>query len=82
MADGLENNVTEAKKEENNAKQKAFWEQIATHLRDFDEHLLFASANEPAVENAIANGSLNIRIIKLLLMLFVLLVVKMLFVLW
>jgi endoglucanase len=48
----LENNVTEAKKDENNAKQKAFWEQIATHLRGFDEHLLFASANEPNVENA------------------------------
>lgn len=48
----LENNITEAKKAENNAKQKAFWEQIATHLRGFDEHLLFASANEPAVEDA------------------------------
>jgi aryl-phospho-beta-D-glucosidase BglC (GH1 family) len=48
----LENNVTEAKKVANNAKQKAFWEQIATHLRGFDEHLLFASANEPNVENA------------------------------
>ena len=48
----LENNIIEAKKVENNAKQKAFWEQIATHLRGFDEHLLFASANEPAVEDA------------------------------
>lgn len=48
----LENNITEAKKVENNAKQKAFWEQIATHLRGFDEHLLFASANEPNVEDA------------------------------
>jgi endoglucanase len=48
----LENNCTSGKQEENNAKQKAFWEQIATHLRDFDEHLLFAGANEPNVENA------------------------------
>lgn len=48
----LEKNVNEAKKEENNAKQKAFWEQIATHLRGFDEHLLFASANEPDVKDA------------------------------
>jgi aryl-phospho-beta-D-glucosidase BglC (GH1 family) len=48
----LENNCTLAKQEENNAKQKAFWQQIATSLRDFDEHLLFASANEPNVENA------------------------------
>jgi len=48
----LENNCTEAKKVENNAKQKAFWEQIATTLRDFDEHLLLASANEPNVSDA------------------------------
>ncbi|MDI1306074.1 MAG: cellulase family glycosylhydrolase [bacterium] len=48
----LENNCTEAQKEANNAKQKAFWEQIATQLRGFDEHLLFASANEPNVDNA------------------------------
>jgi len=48
----LENNCTEAQKEVNNAKQKAFWEQIATHLRGFDEHLLFASANEPNVDNS------------------------------
>lgn len=47
----LENNCTPEKQEENNAKQKAFWEQIATHLRDYDEHLLFASANEPNVDD-------------------------------
>jgi aryl-phospho-beta-D-glucosidase BglC (GH1 family) len=48
----LENNCTEAAKSATNAKQKAYWEQIATHLRDFDEHLIFASANEPKVANA------------------------------
>ncbi|PKB16432.1 cellulase family glycosylhydrolase [Flavobacterium sp. 5] len=48
----LEENCTANKKEVNNAKQKAFWEQIATQLRGFDEHLLFASANEPNVDNA------------------------------
>lgn len=48
----LENNCTPEKQDENNAKQKAFWEQIATHLRDFDEHLIFAGTNEPNVENA------------------------------
>jgi endoglucanase len=48
----LENNCTPDKQEENNAKQKAFWQQIATTLRDFDEHLLFASANEPNVNDA------------------------------
>lgn len=29
------------------AKQRAYWEQIATAMRDFDEHLMLASANEP-----------------------------------
>jgi len=48
----LENNCTEASKSATNAKQKAFWEQIATTLRGFDEHLIFASANEPKVANA------------------------------
>ena len=48
----LENNVTADKQVANNAKQKAFWEQIATGLRDFDEHLVFASANEPNVKTA------------------------------
>ena len=55
----LENNCTNAKKAENNAKQKAFWEQIATSLRDFDEHLLFASANEPNVDDATQMDVLN-----------------------
>jgi endoglucanase len=48
----LEKNCTEAKKEENNKTQKAYWQQIATQLRDFDEHLLFASANEPNASDA------------------------------
>ncbi len=48
----LENHVDAADKNAVNAKQKAFWEQIATHLRDFDERLMFASANEPAATDA------------------------------
>ena len=48
----LEENCTEAKKAANNVKQKAYWEQIAVTLRDFDEHVLFASANEPNVIDA------------------------------
>jgi len=48
----LENNCTVDKQVANNAKQKAFWEQIATTFRDFDEHVLFASANEPNVADA------------------------------
>lgn len=48
----LENNITKVKRDSVSAKQKALWEQIATSMRDFDEHLLFASANEPAADNA------------------------------
>jgi aryl-phospho-beta-D-glucosidase BglC (GH1 family) len=48
----LENNVTVASQDAVAAKQKAFWEQIATHLRGFDEHLMFASANEPNCDTA------------------------------
>jgi len=47
----LEQNCTTAKKDSVNAMQKAFWEQIATTMRDFDEHLMFASANEPNTNN-------------------------------
>ncbi|AOM80706.1 dihydroxy-acid dehydratase [Pedobacter steynii] len=48
----LDANINNLKKDSVNAKQKALWEQIATTMRDFDEHLMFASANEPPAENA------------------------------
>lgn len=48
----LENNVTPAQQNAVAAKQKAFWEQIATHFRDFDQRLMFASANEPNCNTA------------------------------
>ena len=48
----LENHVTPASKVAVNARQKAYWQQIATALRDFDEHVMFASANEPNVDDA------------------------------
>lgn len=54
----LENNCTLDKQVANNAKQKAFWEQIATTMRGFDEHVLFASANEPNVSDATQMGVL------------------------
>ncbi|MFI5137028.1 MAG: cellulase family glycosylhydrolase [Sphingobacteriales bacterium] len=41
-----------------NARHKAYWEQIATALRDFDEHLMFASANEPDANNIPAANTL------------------------
>ena len=31
------------------SKLRAYWEQIATYMRDFDEHLLFAGMNEPGL---------------------------------
>lgn len=49
----LERNISEASKVRTNAKQKAYWEQIATKLRDFDEHVMFASANEPSLNTAV-----------------------------
>ena len=55
----LENNITQAKKDSVNAKQKALWEQIATTLRDFDEHVLFAGANEPWAWDAEIMAILN-----------------------
>ncbi|MFI5137026.1 MAG: glycoside hydrolase family 5 protein [Sphingobacteriales bacterium] len=55
----LENNCTPVKKDAVNAKQKALWEQIATAMRDFDEHLMFAGANEPNAENANQMDVLN-----------------------
>lgn len=54
----LEGNCTLEKQKANNAKQSAFWEQIATKMRNFDEHLLFASANEPNVADATQMGVL------------------------
>jgi len=48
----LQENFTADKQAAVNARQKAYWEQIATLLRDYDSHVLFASANEPDVKNA------------------------------
>ena len=50
----LEKNITTRAQSSVNAKQKAYWEQIATAMRDFDEHLIFASANEPNASDATA----------------------------
>jgi hypothetical protein len=35
-----------------NKRQGAYWRQIATTFKDYDRHLIFASANEPAVQDA------------------------------
>jgi len=48
----LENHVTADYQESVNAKQAIYWTQIAEVFKDYDEHLLFAGANEPNVEDA------------------------------
>lgn len=48
----LENNVTTAAQASVNAKQQAYWTQIANNFIDYDERVLFASANEPNVDDA------------------------------
>ena len=48
----LEENLIPDNQENLIVKQKALWTQIASYLRDFDEHLLFAGCNEPNVDNA------------------------------
>ena len=45
----LENNIWKGVLPEVEQKQKALWTQIATFFRDYDERLLFAGCNEPAV---------------------------------
>jgi len=48
----LENNVTVEMQDTVNVKQYAYWAQIADYFKDYDEHLLFASANEPNAGNS------------------------------
>ena len=43
----LENHVTVTDSAKVNAMQKSYWTQIANYFKDYDEHLLFACANEP-----------------------------------
>jgi aryl-phospho-beta-D-glucosidase BglC (GH1 family) len=47
----LEENINPAVQMQVNLKQGAYWRQIATTFRDYDQHLLFAGANEPAVQD-------------------------------
>jgi aryl-phospho-beta-D-glucosidase BglC (GH1 family) len=62
----LENHVTYADQQGVNLKQKAYWSQIATALKGYDEHLLFAGTNEvhqdygtPSAENLAVQQSYN-----------------------
>jgi len=47
----LDGNINTKMQDSVNARQKALWEQIATTMRDFDEHLMFAGSNEPPADN-------------------------------
>ncbi len=49
----LENNVTKVVQARVNARQGAYWTQIANYFKDYDGHLLFASANEPNVSDSV-----------------------------
>jgi hypothetical protein len=48
----LENRVDAANKDKVNERQRAFWTQIAEYFKNYDEHLLFAGANEPNASDA------------------------------
>ena len=41
------------------AKQENYWKQIATKFAEYDEHLIFASANEPGVNDPWNGGADN-----------------------
>jgi len=55
----LDANITRVMQDSVNARQKALWEQIATTMRDFDEHLMFAGSNEPPADNPEKMAILN-----------------------
>ena len=50
----LENRINQANKVQVNKRQLAYWTQIANYFKDYDEHLLFAGANEPNAEDSTA----------------------------
>ena len=47
----MENDIPNGYDKDVNEKLHAIWTQIAITFRDYDEHLVFAGANEPNVEN-------------------------------
>ena len=51
----LEDNITTAAQAGVIKKQKAYWGQIAATFKDYDEHVLFASTNEPGMSSSDAD---------------------------
>ncbi|HEY6914669.1 MAG TPA: glycoside hydrolase family 5 protein [Paludibacter sp.] len=49
----LENRVNKANQEIVNKRQRIYWTQIANYFKNYDEHLLFAGANEPNAHDSI-----------------------------
>lgn len=50
----LENRINKANQQEVNKRLQKYWKQIATTFKNYDEHLLFAGANEPNVKDPVA----------------------------
>ena len=48
----LENNITDTVNPTINAKMQSYWTQIANTFKGYDSKLIFAGANEPAVDTA------------------------------
>jgi len=48
----MDDHINTADSAKVNARHRAYWTQIATYFRGYDEHLLFASANEPPAKDA------------------------------
>jgi aryl-phospho-beta-D-glucosidase BglC (GH1 family) len=55
----LEKNITDTVNPTINAKMCAYWTQIATTFKDYNEKLIFAGANEPDVDTAAKMATLT-----------------------
>ncbi|HEX3025198.1 MAG TPA: glycoside hydrolase family 5 protein [Chitinophagaceae bacterium] len=54
----LENRINKANQKEVNSRLQKYWTQIANNFKNYDEHLLFAGANEPAAKDSAATSVL------------------------
>lgn len=50
----LENRVNKANQDIVNKRQRLYWTQIANYFKEYDEHLLFAGANEPNAHDSVS----------------------------
>lgn len=54
----LENRINKVNQNEVNIRLQKYWTQIANEFKNYDEHLLFAGANEPDAKDTIGMGVL------------------------